>query len=144
MKINIPFFLFLFALLGFQSCYETPDWLEENTTPGLGNFPVIAAFSATNGTTFQAGETVNLDLRFWSVDPIQEIVLSSTIGELTSEVASFGYTPNFDAESQTDKLLMDYNIPTSLDTSISEIILDIEIINENTLTRNRQITVAIE
>lgn len=143
MKINIPFFLFLFALLGFQSCYETPDWLEDNTTPGLGNFPVIAAFSATNGNAFAAGETVNLDLRFWSVDPVREIVLSSTIGGVTTEVASFGYAANFDADSQTDKLLMDYSIPASLDTSITEIMLAVEIINENTLARNRQITIAI-
>lgn len=115
------------------SCYDEPDWLGDNTTSEGRNFPVIAGLSVTNGETFSSGETVNIDLDFWSDDPIDEIRLIEKIGGGERIFETFGYVENFQEDSQTDELLMDYIVPElTMDTTI---ILAVEIINENGLTR---------
>lgn len=131
------------STLALTGCYEEPDWLGDNTV-SLGNFPVISSFSVVDDREFELGETVELDLRFWSDAPIQEIVLSSLIGDTKAEVATFGYTPNFAEDSQTDKLLMSYTIPNELPDGVSSISLEVNIINENGLNRTRTVTVDVE
>lgn len=141
-SIHIGIFLSI-LVVGFSSCYEEPDWLADNVTPGRGNFPVIATFGTTNGSEFAAGETVQLDLRFFSVDEIDRIVLSSIIDNVTTEEETFGYTPNFAEDSQTDKLLMSYTVPAGLPADVMTITLKVEIINKNGLTRDASVTVDI-
>ncbi|WP_367388563.1 hypothetical protein [Lewinella sp. LCG006] len=141
-SIHISIFLSL-LVVGFSSCYEEPDWLAENVTPGRGNFPVISTFGTTNGSEFAAGETVQLDLRFFSVDEIDRIVLSSIIDAVETEEETFAYTPNFAEDSQTDKLLMSYTIPANLPATVTKVILKVEIINKNGLTRDASVTVDI-
>ncbi|PSR12593.1 MAG: hypothetical protein DA408_10490 [Bacteroidetes bacterium] len=128
--------------LSFSSCYEEADWLGDNATPGRGNFPVIATFSTTNGTSFAVGETVNLDLRFFSVAEIDRIALSSIIDGVETEVASFGYTPNFAEDSQTDKLLMTYLVP-AVPAGVTKITLKATIYNKNGLTRDRSLDISL-
>jgi hypothetical protein len=130
------------STLALTGCYEEPDWLGDNTV-SLGNFPVISSFSVVDNREFELGETVELDLRFWSDAPIQEIVLSSLIGDTKTEAATFGYTPNFAEDSQTDKLLMSYTIPNELPEDVSSISLEVNIINENGLNRTRTVTVNV-
>ncbi|TXB62527.1 hypothetical protein [Phaeodactylibacter luteus] len=143
-KQALPMLLILAAMaLSFSSCYETPDWVDENTAPGLGSYPVIASLAVSNGDSFKAGETVELDLRYWSDDPIREIVLTAVINEERTEAGSFNYEPNFAEDSQTDKLLMNYAIPPDLPAEVASITLEVEIINENTLTRSSSVSVAI-
>ena len=132
-KINLFLFLSLMAF-GLSSCYEEPDWLGDNVTTEGKHFPVIAGFDAPNGTDFKVGETAQLDLRYWSVDPISTIKLHATIDDVTTEVSSKSYTQNFQEDSQTDMMLFDYTIPdVAVGTAIR---IDAEIINENGLTRN--------
>ncbi len=136
-NMKISFFLLSMLLIGFSSCYEEPDWLGDNSTTEGKNFPVIAGFDLeTEGETFAEGSTIQLDLDFWSLDPIASIRLYEHIdGGDAVEVASFGYTPNFQDDSQTDELIMTYTIPT-LPADTVQITLDAEVINENGLTRN--------
>ena len=131
-SIHISLFLSI-LVLGFSSCYEEPDWLADNTTPGSGNFPVISTFGTSNGRDFAVGETAQLDLRFFSVDEIDRIVLSSIINGVEMEEETFAYTPNFSEDSQTDVLLMSYTVPTGLASDVTTISLKVEIINKNGL-----------
>lgn len=131
---NIAFLFFIFSL-SLTACYEEEDWLGDNTTPGRGNFPVVATFTSSNGLSFSLGQTVNLDLRFFSVDEIDRIALISVIDGVEVEEATFPYTPNFAADSQTDKLLMSYTLPNAVPAGVTKIGLKVTIYNKNGLTR---------
>ncbi|GJM35230.1 MAG: hypothetical protein DHS20C18_42310 [Saprospiraceae bacterium] len=135
--IKTCFFLLVLSGLTFSSCYKESDWLGDNTTTEGKHFPVIAGFElVTEGGPFSEGTSVQLDLDFWSLDAISSIKLYERVdGGDPVEVASFGYTANFQDDSQTDELIMSYTIP-SLPADTVQITLDAEVVNENGLTRN--------
>lgn len=143
--INFKFFAAILAVLalGLTGCYEEPDRVGELVEPGRGHFPVISTLVVSNGSDFARGETATLDMRFFSDDPIENITLSSIIDGVETEVATFGYTPNFQEDSQTDQLLMDYVVPTDLAADITSVELKVVILNKNELTRERTVTINI-
>lgn len=55
--------LLLMAGTILPGCYKESNWLDDNVTPGKGNFPVIATLTLANGNKFKAGETVQVDLQ---------------------------------------------------------------------------------
>lgn len=125
------------VVFSFSSCYEEPDWLGDNVTTEGKHYPVIAGFNVlTEGEYFPEGTAVELDLDYWSLDEIASVKLYESIdGADPVEVATFTHADNFQADSQTDEMLMTYTIP-SLTTDSIAIRLDAEVINVNGLTRN--------
>jgi hypothetical protein len=127
-------FVATICTLLLAGCYKESNWLDENTTKGAGNYPVIATFTSTNGKKFKAGQVVKLDLRYWSLDPIKEIKFSSIIDGVTAPVSTLPYSANFAEDSQTDKLLFDYTVPSTPET-VKKMKIEALITNENGLTR---------
>lgn len=129
----------LFAVVGLllTSCLEEDNWLEENIKETGNQYPNISDFEIENlKDEYAEGETVQLDLLFWSESPIQEIVLrDSVVNESPQQVYS-RFSPDeasFSEASQTDSLRIAYQIPT-VPNDTSQINLEIEIVNENGLT----------
>lgn len=136
---NRIYSLLTFVMLGMMisSCYEEPDFLSEIVTSEGRNFPVIADFTLlTTGSPFKEGTKVDLDLDYWSLDEIATIKLYQRVdGAAPTEVASYNHTTNFQADSQTDQILMSYTIPV-IAGATGKIVLDAEVINVNGLIRN--------
>ena len=133
----------LVLALALPSCYKESNWLDDNVTPGKGNFPVIATLTLVNGNMHKRGETAQLDLRYWSVDQIKEIQLNSIIGGVSTLVSTTPYTSNFAADSQTDKLILDYPVPANLDPAVTKVSLEVKVINDNTLSRTSKVDITI-
>ncbi|TNE61228.1 MAG: hypothetical protein EP344_06230 [Bacteroidetes bacterium] len=134
----------LALLLGLvlSGCYKEPNWLDDNVTTGKGNYPVIATLTLANGNSFSIGETAQLDLRYWSLDPIKEIQLYSVIDGTENLESSSPHVANFAEDSQTDKMILDYTVP-SVPNDITEITLKVTIVNENTLTRSSTVKINV-
>lgn len=129
--------LFLAVGLLLISCMEEDNWLEDNMERTGRHYPNISDFEIVDlQDEYQEGETVRLDLLFWSEDPIEEIILrDSVVNESTQQVYS-RYSPDeatFSEASQTDSLRMEYEVPT-VPNDTSEINLEVEIVNENGLS----------
>ena len=138
MKLSYFGALLLFTL-ALTGCYDEPDFLRDNVTIGRGYAPVIATFTSTNGTTFLEGDVAQLDLRYWSIDPIEEVVLYETIGSgARTRVAAMPYQANFAEDSQTDKMLLTYTIP-DVPADVTSILVEAEVVNENGLTKTSSI-----
>jgi len=134
--------LVLFVAVGLvmMSCLEEDNWLEDNIEPTGNHYPTIADLDIRNPDpqgVYQAGETINLDLLFWSEDEVSEIVLrDSVVNESAQqEYSRYSYSEaKFFEETQTDSLGMEYTIP-SVPNDPSQIHLQVEVINENGLSR---------
>jgi len=129
--------LLLVACFLMVSCMEEDNWLEDNIEDTGRSFPNISDFEVVNAQDqYQEGETVQLDLLFWSNDPVKEIVLrDSVVNQSGQQVYSkWDYTEaSFSEASQTDSLRIEYQIPT-VPNDPSEINLEVEVVNENGLT----------
>lgn len=131
--------LVLFVAVGFlmMSCLKEDNWLKDNIEETGNRYPNISDFEIENlKDEYDEGETVQLDLLFWSEDPIKEIVLrDSVVNESAQEVYS-RYSPDeasFSEKSQTDSLRIEYEVPT-VPNDPSQINLEVEIVNENGLS----------
>lgn len=136
---NIIYSILILGMVGliFSSCYKEPDWVGDNTTTEGKHFPVIAGVTlVTAGDFFQEGSTIQIDLDYWSLDDIATVKLYENVdGGGATEVSSTSHVSNFQEDSQTDEMILSYTIPT-LPSDTVEIVLDVEVINVNGLTRN--------
>jgi len=132
----------------FCSCKKPKpnQWLLDNVTV-VGHNPVIASFSvvAPQTTTVAAGSTVNLDLRYWSEDPIDKINLNATVGAAGTKqtVSTTTDQKAYSTVSRTDSLRIQYQVPTGL-ASGTTIALEAQIINKNTLTAATPLNLKIQ
>ena len=133
-KIGKLFLLMLGILFVLSSCYKQERFTEENTDI-LGYFPLIAEFWISPEGTVRSGEEITLDIRFWSEDPIKEVVFYPTLGgnPLDSIVVPYSKAA-YSNTTQTDSLVYKFAAPdVGMDT------LDLEVIatvfNENGLSR---------
>lgn len=134
--------LVLFVAVGLLmiSCLEEDNWLEDNIEPTGDHYPTIADFDVRNPDPqgeYQVGETINLDLLFWSEDEVSEIVLRDSVVNESGqqEYSRYSYSEaTYFEETQTDSLGMEYTIP-SVPNDPSVIHLQVEVINENGLSR---------
>lgn len=146
----LKIFLFSVATAAiFCSCKKPKpnQWLLDNVTI-VGHNPVISTFSvvAPQTTTVAAGSTVNLDLRYWSEDPIDKINLNATVGGAAGTKQTVFTTTDqkaYSAVSRTDSLRMQYQVPAGL-ASGSTIALEAQIVNKNTLTAATPMTLKIQ
>lgn len=129
--------LFLVVGLLMISCMEEDNWLADNIEETGRHYPNISDFEIKNSQDeYAEGETVSLDLLFWSEDPIEEIILRDSVVNESAQQVYSRYSSGeatFSEASQTDSLRIEYEIPTvPNDTTI--INLEVEIMNENGLS----------
>lgn len=131
--------LILFLVVGLLtiSCMEEDNWLEDNIEETGRHYPNISDFEIKNAQDeYQVGETVSLDLLFWSNDPIEEIILRDSVVNESAQQVYSRYSPGeatFSEETQTDSLRIEYEVP-NVPNDPSEINLEVEIVNENGLS----------
>ena len=131
--------LVLFVAVGFlmMSCLKEDNWLEDNIKETGNQYPNISDFEIENlKDEYTEGEIVQLDLLFWSEDPIEEIVLRDSVVNESAQQVYSRFSPDeasFSEASQTDSLRIQYQIPT-VPNDPSQINLEVEIVNENGLT----------
>jgi hypothetical protein len=143
MKINqrlIQFGLSLVLVGGLFSCKKAEDFVPENTTIGLGSYPVSAntlvdlanGGNITNNREYTAGNTLAFELQYWSDAPIKEINFYQTVGAMPRELLlNKPYAPSYSKLKSADTLVLSYTIPAVAATT--NIRLEAEIVNENTL-----------
>ncbi len=121
------------------SCMEEDNWLKDNMEETGRSYPNISDFEIVNEKDeYQEGETVELDLLFWSEDPVKEIVLKDSVVNQSSQqvYSKWGYEEaSFSEASQTDSLRIEYTIPT-VPNDPSDINLEVQVVNENGLSMN--------
>ncbi|MEN7548120.1 hypothetical protein AAG747_09370 [Rapidithrix thailandica] len=139
MNKNIKFRNFLglaVMALGLFSCYEEDNFLEDNITDTGRSFPNI--YMNEIQSEYLSGEKVTVELEFFSDDPIKEIKLYEIITTEddtdTTLLSTNPYQPAFSKVKSQDTLVLYYEVPV-IDQN-TEITLDAEVINENTLTDN--------
>lgn len=124
------------VVLGSCKKPKPNQWLLDNVTI-VGHNPVIASFSivAPQTTAVASGSTVNLDLRYWSEDPIDSINLSSTVGAGGTKqlISTTTDQKAYSSVTRTDSLRMQYQVPAGL-TSGTTITLEARIANKNRLS----------
>jgi len=130
-------FLSVCLLLLLSGCFDEDNFLVDNIERTGQSFPVISNLEIINDqSSYSEGDIVQLDLRFWSEDPVANIVLSDSLINLSSqqEVSTFSYSQAaFSETSQTDSLIIDYTIPT-VPNDTTEINLEVQVNNENGLS----------
>lgn len=149
MKRNILTYaavLFVSATL-FSACKKNaPDqWLKDNIDV-IGKVPVIAGFTVKppQTTNVAAGSTVQLDLRYWSDDPVDKINLRSTVGTGTQQaVSTTAYQKAYSQVSKTDSLLLAYPVPAGLAVGTA-IVMEVEVVNKNTLTKKTTLSLKVQ
>lgn len=134
---TIKFFLFACMVLLFTGCFEEDNFFEDNIELTGRSFPVISDLEIINAkSSYAEGETVRLDVRFWSEDPIESIALSDSLIGIRAQ-QQFTVIPYseaaFSETSQTDSLVIEYTVPT-VPNDTTQINLEVEVTNENGLS----------
>ncbi len=131
---NRLFLLLLGSLFVFSSCYKQERFTEENTDV-LGYFPVIAEFWIGPDGIVKSGDEITLDLRFWSNDPIKEVVFYPELGgnPLDSIVVPYSEAA-YSNTTQTDSLVYKYTAP-DVGTDTLDLVVTATVFNENGLSR---------
>lgn len=147
MKSKIYYLPLLFLAVLSASCEKNdPDeWLKDNIEV-VGRFPVIASLAIVPPQTSRvpAGSSVQLDLRYWSDDPVDKINLYATVGAGARQtVSTSAYAKAYSAVSKTDSLILPYQVPAGLASGTS-IKLDAEVLNQNTLSRTSSVTLTVQ
>ncbi|MBT1688201.1 hypothetical protein [Dawidia soli] len=142
----------LILLAGLSACYEEDDndkVLFDHATPGKGYYPVSAnTFTNLNNPTnttwrYTGGSELALELVYWTEDQVKEINMYASVGTGTREkiyTGQYAAIAAFSRMKSADTLVLRYTVPTvAAETTVK---LEMEIINENTLTltRTRNVT----
>lgn len=125
------------ALAVFAACDEEADHELQNIIQETrGYFPVISSFSMEMpDEEVNPGESLTLDLRYWSQGEMESIVLMEALdGGSLSEVNRVNYQPAYSAVTRTDSLLLNYQVPANLSDTTS-VKLKVQVINANELTK---------
>ncbi|ATP58146.1 hypothetical protein CPT03_17580 [Pedobacter ginsengisoli] len=146
-KISKLFIAVFATVVLFSSCKKNdPDhWLKDNITI-VGKVPVVAGFTVKppQTTNVAAGASVQLDLRYWSDEQIDKINLRSTVGaNAQALVSTTPYQKAYSTVSRTDSLLLGYQVPGDLAKGTS-IVMEVEVVNKNTLTKKQTLTLKIQ
>jgi len=138
MKNKIFSIIIMFAVLAvFAACDEDADHELENIIKEKGGyFPVISSLSLEMpDEEANPGETLTLDLRYWSQGEMESIVLMEALDDgALSEVDRVDYQPAYSSVTRTDSLLLNYQVPSNLSDTTS-VKLKVQVINLNELTK---------
>ncbi|ADY52405.1 hypothetical protein Pedsa_1850 [Pseudopedobacter saltans DSM 12145] len=139
--------LILIGATFLQACEKDADqWLKDNVTV-IGKVPVIAAFSVTPAQAdnkVPTGQTIKLDLRYWSDEPIDKIELRSMVGTggTYQLVETKPYQSAYSVKSKTDSLIFNYTVPNvAVGTAIN---MEVTVVNKNTLVKKSVLALAVK
>ncbi len=141
---NLKYIIVLFVTVILSSCYEEEHFLDNNATSDGRYFPVIQTVSVDNTPeidSFAVGETVKIIVKYWSTDPIKELVLFDNIDDVVTLISTTPYTYSYDAESAAEKVTLDYQVPAG--SNGKEVGLLVGIINENGLSREKTTSIKV-
>nr|WP_157247030.1 hypothetical protein [Pedobacter panaciterrae] len=146
-RISKLFIAVFTTMIILSSCKKNdPDqWLKDNITI-IGKVPVVAGFTVKppQTTNVTAGDNVQLDLRYWSDEEIDKINLRSTVGTNAQIlVSTTPYQKAYSSVSRTDSLLLGYQVPGGLAKGTS-VVMEVEVVNKNTLTKKSTLTLKIQ
>lgn len=135
------------AILLFSACKKNaPDqWLQDNIDI-IGKVPVVASFAVKPPQTANvtSGSNVQLDLRYWSDDPIDKINLTAKVGVAAQQpVSTTPYQKAYSSASKTDSLLISYPVPSGLAVGTA-IVVEVEVVNKNTLTKKATLNLKVQ
>ena len=138
-------FLILLCFLSLTTgCFEEDNFIADNIEKTGEKYPVVSNLSlASAQDTFAVGETVRLDLRFWSDGTVASINLYDSLVVDGSGVRAQQQVKSIDPSnaafsetSQTDSLIIEYTVPSLSDTTFID--LDVEVVNENGLKETNE------
>jgi hypothetical protein len=136
---------------GITACYDDKDPVAEIITPTEKGFYPVSANTFTdlvNGASISANRVykpnvkIAFELQYWTEGQVKEINLYSTVGAGARTLIYHGPYSEIKAFSKmksADTLILNYTTPTV--ASETNVKLDIEIINENTLSLLRSLTI---
>jgi hypothetical protein len=136
-------------LLAFvlNACFEETNLVTSIAIPtGKGFYPVSGNTfvdllnGGTIGTNRQYAKQANIrfELQYWSETPVTEINLYQTISGVREKVMTTAYPSAFSSLKSCDTLLINYTLPSTAATTVK---LEVEILNENTLSLIRALSV---
>lgn len=147
MKAKLIYISFIMMSMVLTSCEKDADqWLKDNVKI-IGKAPVITGFSITPAQAdnkVPAGQTIKLDLRYWSDDPIDKIELRSAVGTGAAYqlVESRPYQKAYSNVSKTDSLIFNYSVPNvAVGTEIN---MEVTVLNTNTLKKVSTLKLAVK
>lgn len=150
MKTPKLIILLLSTAVAVTACYDDKDPVADIITPtGKGYYPVsgntfvdlINTGTITANRVYKPGVAIAFELQYWSEAPIKEINLYQTAGTNAKEKifsAPYSTVAAFSKRKSADTLIFNYTTPAVAETT--NVKLDVEIINENTLSLTRSIT----
>lgn len=135
------------SLILLSSCKKNdPDqWLKDNVEV-IGKIPVITSIAVVppQTTSVQAGSVINLDLRYWSEDEIDQINFRDSVGSAAKKLfLNKPYQKAYSTVSRTDSLLAPYQVPAGL-ASNTKIIIEAEVVNKNSLKKASTLTLTVK
>lgn len=149
MKTKLVIFL-LSIMTVVTSCYDETDPVAEIITPtDKGFYPVSAntfvdlinTGTITANRAYKPGVNIRFELQYWSEGVIKEVNLYRTEGAGPREkiyTGAYSEIKAFSRLKSADTLLFDYTTPmVAVTTSVK---LEVEIVNENTLSLIRSLT----
>ena len=148
MKFTIAFrnlLVFVGIVFLVTGCFDEDNFLADNAERTGDKYPVVADYHLVGEQdTFQVGETVRLDLRFWSEGTVASINLYDSLvvdgsGVRAQQQVDLIDPSNaaFSDSTQTDSLIIEYDVP-SLSDDTTTIDLDVEVVNENGLAETNE------
>ncbi|WP_353132218.1 hypothetical protein [Pseudopedobacter sp.] len=146
MKAKLKYISLIMMSLILMSCEKDADqWLKDNIKI-IGKVPVITSFTVTPAQAdnkVPAGQTIKLDLRYWSEDPIDKIELKAAIGAGAYQlVESKPYQKAYSNVSKTDSLIFNYPVPNvAVGTEIN---MEVTVLNTNTLKKVSTLKLAVK
>lgn len=134
----------LICLIGIMvSACDEDDFFTDNITKTGRAFPVVSIFLFDDASSFEPGGTVIGDVRFFSDDPIETINLFAEVGGQPQElVSTTPYEPAFSPVTKSDSLILEYTVPQV--PQGTEITLEVEVVNENGLTKREDRSFEVE
>lgn len=132
------------------ACYEENDVVTEIMTPtGKGSYPVsvntfvdLKSGLSVNNRVYATNVNFSFELQYWSIDPVQEINVYETVGAgAKTKIFSKPYSEiaAYSKIKSADTLVIAYQTPlVPKETSVK---LEVEILNQNTLSLTRLATI---
>jgi hypothetical protein len=149
MKLN--YILFALILILATACYDEKNTVAElQTATEKGFYPVSANtfVDLTNNGNISANRiyapsaNISFELQYWSLDPVKEINFYTTVGAgIKNKVFGKTYAEiaAYSTRKSADTLILAYKMPAV--TAETNVRFDIEIVNENSLSLTRTVTV---
>ncbi|MBL3658001.1 hypothetical protein [Fulvivirga sediminis] len=134
-------FYILLMLIIMTSCYEEEYFIDDNTTSNGDHYPVIQSLVVEGDVL--SGNSLNLIMHYWSLDPIDHFELYATEPEQQeSMVNTIAYQYSYDEETESEVISIPYEVPNL--KSGSNVDLRVLVINKNGLTREAITSITVE